>query len=386
MSNTNWTVEGRTFRYKKEYLEALSDKKKIEKIKKEYIWNDFVSITSLKNEMDHEKISFFTLVGKDFEDDVYMQYELLKKKEANAVPYNSDKKKKKNKLIKKNIKLDDFDEDMQERILDELKKKEHKRIFILILCFCIAIGCLSYFFLYDYMQKRTDADVNDWVNLKEQNIESGTEKEFEYIPSFSSEFINEEELEILDEYKILVKKNKTLIGWIKIDDTYIDYPVMQAADNEYYLSHNFNQEKDNNGCIFLDFQSDFVNRDTNIILYGHNMSSGKMFGSLKNYQEEDFYLEHKEIQFDTIYEKGTYQIMYVFHGQIYKEKEIAFKYYQFFDAKSDKEFNSYMESMADLSLYNTGISASFGDQLITLSTCDGSDTTKRFVVVAKRIE
>jgi sortase B len=161
---------------------------------------------------------------------------------------------------------------------------------------------------------------------------------------------------------------------------------MQTVDNDYYLSHNFNQEKDVNGCIFLDYQADYVNRNTNLIIYGHNMRSGKMFGSLSDYQNEAYYEEHSEIQFDTLYEKGTYKIMYVFHGEIYKKEDIVFKYYQFYDANTEKEFNSYMNSMKELSLYDTGVTASYGDQLITLSTCDGSDISKRFVVVAKRIK
>ena len=236
------------------------------------------------------------------------------------------------------------------------------------------------------MQKRTDSDVGMWTKLKEQNIQSNIANEFKYLPNIIIENIGEEELEVLDEYKILIEKNKTLIGWIEIDDTYIDYPVMQTVNNDYYLNHNFNQEKDVNGCIFLDSNSDFIHRDTNLILYGHNMSSGKMFGTLRNYKDKKYYINHPEIKFDTIYEKGTYQVMYVFHGQIYKEEDVAFKYYQFFNAESEKEFNSYMQSMAELSLYDTGVTATFGEQLITLSTCDGSDTTKRFVVVAKRIK
>lgn len=392
MSSLNWSVEGRDFKYKKDYLEALVDKKTIEKIKKEYIWDDFISITSLKNKIEKEEFIFHTLVGADFEDDVYTQYDLLMRKKNNKDPENKkklikdknkDKSKQKN---KKQINIEDFDDEMKTRILFELEKKERKRKLFIFLFFCVAFISLSYFFIYDYMQKRTDSDVGMWTKLKEQNIQSNIANEFKYLPNIIIENIGEEELEVLDEYKILIEKNKTLIGWIEIDDTYIDYPVMQTVNNDYYLNHNFNQEKDVNGCIFLDSNSDFIHRDTNLILYGHNMSSGKMFGTLRNYKDKKYYINHPEIKFDTIYEKGTYQVMYVFHGQIYKEEDVAFKYYQFFNAESEKEFNSYMQSMAELSLYDTGVTATFGEQLITLSTCDGSDTTKRFVVVAKRIK
>ena len=194
------------------------------------------------------------------------------------------------------------------------------------------------------------------------------------------------DLEVLDEYKTLYNKNKSLIGWLKIDDTNIDYPVMQTANNEYYLDHNYNQEYDKNGSLFLDKDCDVVHRNTNLIVYGHHMKSGKMFGNLNQYGNEKYCKAHEIIQFDTIYEKGTYQVMYVFRTRVYNEDEVVFKYYQFLDAVSEKEFNSNMQEMAELSLVDTGVTASYGDELLTLSTCDSSETDGRFVVVAKRIE
>ena len=116
------------------------------------------------------------------------------------------------------------------------------------------------------------------------------------------------------------------------------------------------------------------------------MKSGKMFGNLNQYGNEKYCKAHEIIQFDTIYEKGTYQVMYVFRTKVYNEDEVVFKYYQFLDAVSEKEFNSNMQEMAELSLVDTGVTASYGDELLTLSTCDSSETDGRFVVVAKRIE
>ncbi len=195
----------------------------------------------------------------------------------------------------------------------------------------------------------------------------------------------EVELEVLEEYQTLYNKNKKLIGWLKIDDTIIDYPVMQTVNNEYYLDHNFNQEYDKNGSLFLDKDCDVVRRNTNLIIYGHHMKSGKMFGNLNSYSNEEYGKKHALIQFDTIYEKGTYEVMYVFRSRIYNEDEVVFKYYQFLDAASEAEFNSNMQEMAALSLYDTGVTARYGDELLTLSTCDSSETDGRFVVVAKRV-
>ena len=192
--------------------------------------------------------------------------------------------------------------------------------------------------------------------------------------------------EVLDEYKNLLNKNKKLIGWVKIDDTNIDYPVMQTSDNEYYLTHNLNQENDRNGSIFMDKDCDVLKPSTNYIIYGHHMKSGNMFGKLDLYQDENYCKEHPYIQFDTIYEKGTYEVMYVFRSRVYREEEIVFKYYQFIDANSEQEFDSYMSEMASMSLYDTGVTAEYGDQLLTLSTCDYQEKNGRFVVVAKKVK
>lgn len=172
---------------------------------------------------------------------------------------------------------------------------------------------------------------------------------------------------------------------MKIDNTKIDYPVMQTVDNEYYLDHNMEQKYDKNGTIFMDKDCDVLKPSTNYILYGHHMKNGQMFGGLDLYKDKAYYDEHPYISFDTIYEKGTYQIMYVFRSKVYKEDEIAFKYYQFIDANGEVEFESYMKEMAEMSLYDTGVTAQFGDQLLTLSTCDYQETDGRFVVVAKKI-
>lgn len=192
---------------------------------------------------------------------------------------------------------------------------------------------------------------------------------------------------VLDKYKTLHEKNKNLIGWIKIADTNIDYPVMQSVNGkgDFYLDHDFDGKEDRNGTLFMDDKCDAKLPSDNLIIYGHNMKSGKMFGDLTSYKSENFYEKHKRIYFDTIYEEGIYEVMYVFNSHIYSEGEIAFKYYQFIEPNSLDEFDSAMRSMAEMSLYDTGVSAEWGDDLITLSTCDYDESQGRFVVVAKKI-
>lgn len=246
----------------------------------------------------------------------------------------------------------------------------------------IGVGCLCYFTFYVKQANNTQNNYDRLSDLKDTDYSQQKVKNTTVVMHLTEE---ENAPDILDEYLTLYNNNKSLIGWIKIDDTLIDYPVMQSKSNDYYLNHNFNQEKDNNGSIFIDSECSIWPRSQNIILYGHNMKSGKMFGQLKKYKNESFFNDHMFIEFDTLYEKSKYQIVYVFPDIVYDETEIAFKYYQFINANSEEEWNSAMNYMASKSLYNTGAEIKYGEQIITLSTCDYEVNAERFVVVAKKI-
>ncbi|MBR5577864.1 MAG: class B sortase [Lachnospiraceae bacterium] len=273
---------------------------------------------------------------------------------------------------------------MQWKIKEEIYLQERKRRGTVIICSLIAIFCIGYVAFYYYLYERNSAEYEQLAALKQQ--ESRQESK-DYTVKIN--YTVEEEpkaLVILEKYKKLYSQNKSLIGWLKIDDTNIDYPVMQTVNNEYYLDHNYNQKYDKNGSIFLDKDCDITKPGTNMIIYGHHMKSGKMFGKLNLYSSKEYYENHKYIQFDTIYEEGVYQVMYVFRSRVYNENDIVFKYYRFFEVSTPEEFDSNMKEMAKLSLYNTGVTATYGDKLITLSTCDNTEEDGRFVVVAKKVK
>ena len=404
------TVAGRQFRTQADYKAALKDQEQIEAIKAKVNMEQPGEVLTLWGEMSVGKYPFKTLVGSDFKEEISELAEKYKKqgytrdsviktarsKSKKKVAKKSGKKADKNSTAKvgqnslktadknagknkKSPSLEDYDENMQKEIIAVLKKKERNRKLLIALCSVIAIGCFGYFGVYYYFAQKNQSEYNDLANLKGNRSLSGQGITIHYTKD------EDIELTVLKEYETLYSKNKKLIGWLKIDDTNIDYPVMQTSNNEYYLDHNYNQEYDKNGSIFLDADCDVVHRNTNLIIYGHHMKSGKRFGNLNKYSSESYYKDHSKIQFDTIYEKGTYEVMYVFRSRIYNEDEIVFKYYQFLDAASEAEFNSNMQEMAALSLYDTGVSAVYGDELLTLSTCDNSETDGRFVVVAKRI-
>lgn len=402
MTAENLTVAGRRFRTRSDYEAALRDQKKIERIKAETDLNDPKQIYELLGELKSGIYRFETVVGTDFDDEIYEKAESLKKKGITPENAGSFRKLKGKKIIsgkagqkngknlpktsrktkQKNtdpLKLSDYDADMQKQILKELKRQEKRRKMIVVLSSFVAVICFGYFGIYYFYSTRTSMDYDQLADLKNK------EYTFQIKEDVQIHKTNNELPDILPEYQILYQKNKKLIGWLKIDDTNIDYPVMQTSDNDYYLDHNFNQEYDKNGSIFMDASCSVHPRSTNLIIYGHHMKSGKMFGGLQKYAKESYYEDHRLIQFDTIYEKGTYEVMYVFRSQVFNQDDLVFKYYQFINANSGAEFDSYMSEMADLSLYNTGVTASFGDSLLTLSTCDSSQTDGRFVVVAKKI-
>lgn len=390
MASESHTVAGRQFRTRADYEAALRDKKKIDLIKEKINMEDREAVLRLYAQLQEGKYRFETMVGNDFDDEIY---ELAQKYKSQGST-EKGKKKRKTKASSKNrgtnkanskVSLDDFDEEMRKEIIAQMKVQDKRRKLLVALCTAGAAVCFGYFVFYYYAAEQVSADYEQLAELKNSDVLSaGKEEEKKIVVRGETEEI--ELPDVLQEYKTLYNKNKKLIGWLKIDDTIIDYPVMQTSNNEYYLDHNFNQEKDNNGSIFMDYQCVAYPRSQNLILYGHHMKSGKMFGDLQKYAQESYYKEHSIIQFDTIYEKGVYQVMYVFRTKVLKENEIAFKYYQFMDAGSIEEFDSYMKEMAQMSLYDTGVTAEFGDDLLTLSTCDHSQTDGRFVVVAKRIQ
>ena len=386
-----YEAAGRQFRTEADYKLALHDKAEIEKIKKQRNTDTPEQIDALLADIAQGKIWLYTILKEDFTEELQDKKETLLK--AGDGFGKEDKRKKpagrqraSSGKSKSHTSLDEFDADMQKRILREMKKREHIRRGIVAVCSLLVVGSLAYLADYSYRTKRLDDYAAIQKNLKNTALTTPETPETPETPVIHYDDDTADTLpDILPEYQTLYSLNKRLIGWVKIDDTYIDYPVLQTVNNDYYLNHNFDQEEDKNGSIFLDKDCSIYPRSTNLILYGHHMRSGRMFGQLNKYSSEKFYKEHKYIQFDTIYEKGTYEVMYVFRSKIYEESEIVFKYYQFTDAVSETEFESNMMQMADMSLYDTGVSAEYGDELLTLSTCDYYTSDGRFVVVAKKI-
>lgn len=207
-------------------------------------------------------------------------------------------------------------------------------------------------------------------------------------PDAASEDSSEQEpAPVVNPYRDSFLANSDMAGWLQIPGTVIDYPIMWTPENEeYYLRRGFDGSRDMNGCLILDTDSCLDPLTTNLIIHGHNMRAGTMFGTLTDYESEDFFQEHREVILYTKECRRNYEVIAVFRSQVFKKSQKVFKFYKFFQADTQEEFDDFYGNIMELSLYDTGVTAEFGDRFITLTTCSKHVEQGRFVVVAKEVE
>lgn len=185
----------------------------------------------------------------------------------------------------------------------------------------------------------------------------------------------------------LYLENSDMVGWIRIDGTDIDYPVVQRADApNYYLKHDFEKNYTDYGCPFMQANCDALRPSDNLIIYGHNMKDGSMFADLAKYRSKDFWQTHKTVWFDTELGSSAYEIFAVIHTTVQADAADAFLFYRFVDAAAPEDFAAYVSACKARAPYDTGISAEYGDKLLTLSTCDNITDNGRWLVIAKQTE
>lgn len=216
--------------------------------------------------------------------------------------------------------------------------------------------------------------------LKDRKEEYKQEEIFEEIGDIAKENTEETQEDTVN-IQELYKINNDIVGWIKIDNTNIDYPVMQTkGSSNYYLRRNFYKQYSILGTPYIAENCDIETSD-NLIIYGHHIRGNKMFGELENYKSKEYYNAHKIIKFYTMKEKAEYEIIAVFKTVAYT----GFQYYKFYDAENEREFNTFIQKCKELSFYNIEKKAVYGDKLITLSTCEYSNQNGRLVVIARKI-
>ena len=189
---------------------------------------------------------------------------------------------------------------------------------------------------------------------------------------------------VLPEYAQVFTENPDTVGWICIDGTRVNYPVMhRPEEKDFYLYKDFYKKYSSNGSIYIHEECDVFAPSDNVTIYGHRMNSGAMFADLLKYKDAEFFNAHPHIQFDTLQQRSYYVVMSVF--TISSSINNGFQYHQFVDAANEEEFDSFVQQCQIRALYDTGITAQYGDKLITLSTCEFGDSNRRVVVVAKQI-
>lgn len=213
-------------------------------------------------------------------------------------------------------------------------------------------------------------------------------------PIFEEIIVKEETEEevkqtILLKYENLYRQNTDMMGWIKIEDTNINYPVMQTeiTNPTFYINRDFAKEESVSGIPFIDSRCTLESE--NVIIYSHNMKNGTMFGELKKYKEAEFYKNHRIVNFDTIYEEHKYEVVAIMLTKVDyygKSTEEVFEFYNYIELDLKEKFDEYVMIFKEQALYETGVSAEYGDKLITLVTCDYHTEDGRLLILAKQIQ
>lgn len=367
-----------------EYLEAQEDLKKIDLITKEVDINDADVAARLYTRIRNKEIIFHSKVGINF-------FMYLSDIVANHSMIMIEEKKAQENLKKKN------------------KKQVKKYRFAGVVCVLTAVVCFGYFAYTDYLEEQSELEMKrlqDMQNMtghyiEEEGYMEQPEDATDDTPEVKADQaadIPEKEAskkpqklpDILPEYEEIYAENEDLVGWLEIDGTSVNYPVLQSDSEEnsqFYLTHSFAKKKDKNGSLFMDYRNDFLNRDTNIIIYGHNMKSGAMFGVLKKYLDKGYLEKHAKIRFDTIYEHGAYEVIGAFLSEVSYQDEYTFRYYNFLNAENESEFEAFRVNVMQLDALKKGtLDAKYGDQLLTLSTCSSYTDEGRMFIIAKRID
>lgn len=248
---------------------------------------------------------------------------------------------------------------------------------IITMLLIVTLAISSYFLIKKLVENKKENDI--FEELQETFDNSPVTNENQN----SEDFVNSE-----DNYYNLenIKNiNSDVIGWIKIDETNINYPIMQNGD--YYLHRNIYKKYSCHGTPYLAEYCD-LNSSDNLIVYGHNMKDDTMFSALEKYKNYDFYLQHRYIKLYTLENEDTienlYEIVSVFKTNVNSEN--SFEYYSYINFNNEDSLEEFINNCKNLELYSTGVEVNFGDKFVTLSTCEYSQDNGRMVVVAKKIK
>ena len=287
----------------------------------------------------------------------------------------------------------------QQKKQDKKQNRKKGLLYLALLLFFGAVFVLSAVYLIDYLveSKQQQEDYRDLANIVASiQANQATRPTQPSNPAMQPSgpdndthpSIPETEpvvLEILPEYKDLYALNNDLVGWIKIEDTKINYPVLQSdpENKDYYINHDFYHRGRGCGAIYVRETCDVFEPSDNVTIYGHHMKDKSMFAGLDYFRNQSFWEKHKTFTFDTLYEHHTYEVIAVFKTSANAGQ--GFPYHRFENAEDEADFDEFINTVKSLQMYETGVTAEYGDKLICLSTCEYTLNNGRLVLVAKRI-
>ena len=188
----------------------------------------------------------------------------------------------------------------------------------------------------------------------------------------------------LEQYGTLAWENPDMVGWISINGTSVAYPVMYTPQNpQFYLRHNFKKEYSSGGMVFIDESCRMDGSDRNLLIYGHHMRNGTMFAQLTNYDSFEYWKSHQTVEFSTLKEVGTYQVVCAFKQPA---SAIDEEFMRMLLARTEEERTELLRTIKELQFYETGVEVMENEKLITLATCEYTYGDGRFFVIAKKVE
>lgn len=265
-----------------------------------------------------------------------------------------------------------------------------KLVYTLAIVLLLLVFGISAFFVGRYVveskeQKEKANALSELRDSAKENATQATEATEETEPEGTfrpAEYRDENGM--LVEYGEIYELNNDLVGWLRIDGTKLDNPVMQTPDRpNYYLDHDFYGNSSAWGAVYAREECDLKEPSDNITLYGHNMRDGSMFATLNDYIYQETWENNPFIFFDTLTDYHVYKIFAVFKTTATLGE--GFTYHNMIDAEDKADFDKFVATCKDLSFYDTGITPEYGDKLICLSTCEYTLENGRLVVAAVRI-
>lgn len=265
-------------------------------------------------------------------------------------------------------------------------KSTKKILFIATVVLLLVAFGVSAFMVVNYLAegKQQEDRYDQLAQMASQASTEARETKAEETTAATTEDTTPTELTMIPGYQEIYNQNSDTVGWIKIEGTKINYPVMQTPDNpNFYLDHDFDGNSSKRGALYAREECDINRPSDNITIYGHNMADGSMFATLNNYTTKSYWEKNSLIFFDTLYEYHTYKIFAVFKTSANIGE--GFSYHQFEDAENEADFNEFVSTCKKLAFYDTGITPKYGDKIICLSTCEYTLDNGRLVVAAVRI-